>query len=61
LSAREAEVLRLVAAGRTNREIAAALGVGDRTVQTHVRSILTKTASANRTAAAVFARDHGLA
>ncbi|HEX5504921.1 MAG TPA: AAA family ATPase [Thermomicrobiales bacterium] len=61
LSAREVEVLRLAAAGRTNREIAAALCLGERTVQTHLRSILAKTDTANRTAAAAFARDHGLA
>ena len=61
LSVREIEVLRLVAAGRTNREIAAALSLSERTVEVHVRNILAKTETANRTTAAAFARDHGLA
>ena len=60
LSAREVEVLRFVADGLTNREIADALSLSERTVQTHVRSILTKTDTPNRTAAAAFARAHGL-
>ncbi len=60
LSAREVEVLRLVAVGRTNREIAAALFLSEHTIRAHVRSILTKTGAENRTAASVFARDHGL-
>jgi DNA-binding CsgD family transcriptional regulator/tetratricopeptide (TPR) repeat protein len=61
LSPREAEVLRLVAAGRSNREIAAALVVAERTVANHVASILNKTGSENRAAAAAFAIRHGLA
>lgn len=61
LSARELEVLRLAAAGRTNREIAAALFLSERTVEVHVRHILTKTDTENRTAAAAFARERGLA
>ena len=61
LSAREVEVLRLVAAGRTDREIAAALSLSERTVNNHLTHILTKTASDNRTAAAAFALRHGLA
>jgi DNA-binding CsgD family transcriptional regulator len=61
LSAREVEVLRLVAAGWTNRAIADALFLSERTVQAHVRNILTKTRTENRTAAAAFARDHRLA
>jgi DNA-binding CsgD family transcriptional regulator len=55
LSAREAQVLRLVAVGRSNREIAQALFVSPNTVANHVRSILGKTGSANRTEAAAFA------
>jgi DNA-binding CsgD family transcriptional regulator len=61
LSAREVEVLRLIAAGRTNREIADALFLSPGTVNVHVTHILTKTNSTNRTEAALFARDHGLA
>lgn len=61
LTAREVEVLRLVAAGRTNQEIADALGVRKKTAINHVAHILSKTDSANRAAAAVFALRHGLA
>jgi DNA-binding NarL/FixJ family response regulator len=61
LSAREVEVLRLIAAGRTNREIADALFLSPGTVNVHVTHILTKTNTTNRTEAALFARDHGIA
>jgi DNA-binding CsgD family transcriptional regulator len=61
LSAREVEVLRLLAVGRTNREIADALFLSENTVRVHVRNIMTKTDTENRTAAAAFARDHRLA
>jgi DNA-binding NarL/FixJ family response regulator len=61
LSGREVEVLRLIAAGRTNREIADALFLSPGTVNVHVTHILTKTNTTNRTEAALFARDHGLA
>jgi DNA-binding NarL/FixJ family response regulator len=61
LSAREIEVLHLVAAGRTNREIAEVLFLSERTVEVHMRHILTKTNTENRTAAAIFAREHDLA
>jgi DNA-binding CsgD family transcriptional regulator len=61
LSAREVEVLRLVAAGRTNRDIGDALFLSEHTVRVHVRNILTKTDTDNRTAAAAFARQHRLA
>jgi DNA-binding CsgD family transcriptional regulator len=60
LSAREAQVLRLVAIGRSNREIAQALFVSPNTVANHVSSILGKTGSANRTEAAAFAIRHSL-
>ncbi len=60
LSHREVEVLRLVAAGRGNREIAEALFVSHNTVANHVRSILTKTNAANRAEAAAFAVQHAL-
>lgn len=60
LTAREIEVLRLVGRGRSNREIAAALFISEHTAANHVRSILMKTQAANRTAAAHYARQHGL-
>jgi DNA-binding CsgD family transcriptional regulator len=60
LSRREVEVLRLVAAGKGNREIAERLFVSPNTVANHVRSILTKTNTANRTEAAAFAVRHEL-
>jgi DNA-binding NarL/FixJ family response regulator len=55
LSEREAQVLRFVAAGKSNRQIADALFVSPNTVANHVRSILSKTQSTNRTEAAAFA------
>jgi DNA-binding NarL/FixJ family response regulator len=55
------EVLRLLAVGKTNREIAGALFLSSNTVRVHVRNIMTKTDTENRTAAAAFARAHGLA
>jgi DNA-binding CsgD family transcriptional regulator/tetratricopeptide (TPR) repeat protein len=61
LSAREVEVLRLVAAGQTNRQIAAALFLSPGTVSIHVTHILTKTGTTNRAEAAAFALRHGLA
>jgi DNA-binding CsgD family transcriptional regulator len=60
LSERELEVLRLVAAGKSNPEIAKELFITRNTVQNHVSSILIKTNLGNRTEAAVYARDHGL-
>jgi DNA-binding CsgD family transcriptional regulator len=60
LSQREVEVLRLLAAGRSNRDIADALYISLNTVATHVRNILTKTGTANRTEAAAYALRHGL-
>jgi DNA-binding NarL/FixJ family response regulator len=58
LSQREVEVLRLLAAGKSNREIADALCISLNTVATHVRNILTKTGTANRTEAAAHALRH---
>jgi DNA-binding CsgD family transcriptional regulator len=55
LSPREREVLRLVAAGRTNPQIAAELVISLNTVQRHVSSILEKTGAHNRTEAAAYA------
>jgi DNA-binding CsgD family transcriptional regulator len=60
LSQREVEVLCLLAAGKTNREIADALCISLNTVATHVRNILAKTGAANRTEAAAYALRHGL-
>jgi DNA-binding CsgD family transcriptional regulator len=60
LSPREIDVLRLLAAGKSNREIADALFISRNTVPTHVRNILTKTGCTNRTEAATYALRHGL-
>ncbi len=60
LTQREVEVLRLIAAGKTDREIAEELVIGVRTVSTHVGNILNKTNSANRTEAASYANQQGL-
>jgi DNA-binding CsgD family transcriptional regulator len=60
LSARELEVLRLIAAGRSNPQIADELVISVNTARKHVANILDKTGTANRTEAAVYARDHGL-
>lgn len=61
LSAREAQVLQLVASGLGNREIAKRLFLSPNTVANHIRAILAKTESANRTEAAAFAIRNGLA
>ena len=58
LTEREVEVLRLVASGMTNREIAQELVVSPRTVQHHVR--FDKVGRRTRAGAAVFAMEHGL-
>jgi DNA-binding CsgD family transcriptional regulator len=55
LTRRELEVLRFIAAGRTNREIAAGLFVGQKTVATHVSNILGKLGAANRVEAVAIA------
>ena len=61
LTAREAEVLRLLADGLGNEQIGGRLYISPRTVANHVQRILEKTGSANRTEAAVYAIRHGLA
>ena len=60
LTAREVEVLRLVARGLTDVEVAARLFLSPRTVSTHLRSIYGKLDVSSRTAAARFATEHGL-
>jgi DNA-binding CsgD family transcriptional regulator len=60
LSGRELEVLQLVAAGCSNREIGERLFISQNTAANHIRSILQKTASANRAEAAAYAARHGL-
>ncbi|MGY1622713.1 AAA family ATPase [Geodermatophilus sp. SYSU D00965] len=60
LTAREAEVLRLVGEGLLNREISERLVISENTVANHVRSILAKTGAGNRTQAAMYAAAHGL-
>ncbi len=59
LSARELEVLELVAAGRTNREIATQLDISNQTVKNHISSILRKLAVNDRTQAVVYAMRRG--
>ena len=60
LSHRELEILRLIAAGLSNREIAARLFITEGTVKNHVTEILGKLGVSNRTQAALKARDLGL-
>lgn len=60
LSARETEVLRLVADGATNNDIAARLHISDATVKSHLVHIYTKLDVSSRTAAVATARDTGL-
>jgi DNA-binding NarL/FixJ family response regulator len=60
LSTRELEILRLLASGATNREIAAQLVLAEGTVKNHVTNILNKLGVSDRTQAALKARDLGL-
>ncbi|HJQ75560.1 MAG TPA: LuxR C-terminal-related transcriptional regulator [Gaiellaceae bacterium] len=60
LTPRELEVLRLVAAGKSNRDIAAALVVSEHTVARHVQNIFAKLRVSSRTAATAFAFEHEL-
>ncbi|MBW8485496.1 helix-turn-helix transcriptional regulator [Actinomadura parmotrematis] len=60
LTAREREVLKLVADGHGNKEIAAALFISPKTASVHVSNILAKLAVASRTQAAALAHKHGL-
>ncbi|MEV4513299.1 response regulator transcription factor [Dactylosporangium sp. NPDC049525] len=60
LTAREVEILRLVAKGATNREIGLALFVSEGTVKNHVSRMLSRLGLRDRTQAAIYAREHGL-
>jgi two-component system NarL family response regulator len=60
LTSRELQVLELVSTGMRNKEIAAALGISDETVQVHIRSILTKLDAQDRTAAVNVALRRGI-
>jgi DNA-binding NarL/FixJ family response regulator len=60
LTGREVEILRMVASGRSNREIGDQLFISRHTVANHIRSILRKTGAANRTEAAGYAHRHSL-
>jgi DNA-binding NarL/FixJ family response regulator len=60
LTARERQVIGLIAAGRTNHAIAQALSISDRTVDRHVSNIFTKLDLSSRSAATAYAYEHGL-
>jgi DNA-binding NarL/FixJ family response regulator len=60
LTNREVEVLRLVATGQTNREIAAHLVISEKTVARHVANIFTKIDVGSRSAATAFAYANGV-
>ncbi|MFC4637791.1 response regulator [Deinococcus hohokamensis] len=60
LTPRETEILKLVARGRANKEIARELNVEEPTVKTHVTRVLSKLGLASRTQAAIFAYKEGL-
>jgi DNA-binding NarL/FixJ family response regulator len=60
LTQRELEVLRLIAKGATNREIAEELVISEGTVKNHISNILVRLNVRDRTQAAIYARDHGL-
>lgn len=60
LTAREAEVLRLIATGQTNRSIAHALAISEKTVARHVSNIFTKLGLVSRAAATAYAYEHDL-
>ena len=61
LTSREAEVLRLVASGKTNRDIAVELVISEHTVARHLQNMFAKLDVSTRSAATAFAFEHGLA
>jgi DNA-binding CsgD family transcriptional regulator len=61
LTGREVEVLELIATGKTNRQVAEALFISEKTVARHVSNIFTKLAVSSRSAATAYAYRHGLA
>jgi DNA-binding NarL/FixJ family response regulator len=61
LTERETDVLRLLAGGLANKEIARSLGIGEKTVKTHVSNVLLKLNVRSRTQAALYAAQIGLA
>ena len=61
LTSRELEVLRQIASGRSNKAIALELNVAEKTVKTHVSNVLSKLGVQDRTQAALYAVEHGLA
>jgi HD-GYP domain-containing protein (c-di-GMP phosphodiesterase class II) len=60
LTAREVEILRLVARGLSNKQIAASLSISPKTVANHVEHVYAKTGASTRAAAGLFAMRHGL-
>ena len=58
LSARESEVLELLATGMSNRQIGRSLGIAERTVKVHVGNVFRRIGVADRTSAALWFRDH---
>jgi len=60
LTAREVEVLRLIAIGATNKEIARRLIISEGTVKNHISNILSRLGLRDRTQAAIYARENGL-
>ena len=59
LTVREVEVIRFIATGGTNRAIAGALGISEKTVARHVSNIFTKLGLSSRSAATAYAYEHG--
>lgn len=60
LSSRELEVLRLIVAGRSNKEIASDLGIGEESVKSHLKAVFQKLGVADRTQSAIEAIRHGI-
>lgn len=60
LTERETDVLRLIATGSTNREIAGRIFLSEGTVKNHISRVLSRLGLRDRTHAAIYARDHGL-